>query len=227
MSTPRLIFELAWTTLLENRLRSSLTVLGMMFGNAAVIATLSSNEGAKQFVNEQLKQLGTRLMAVESNGQPFDLSAADFLMTYEPGLAAPSLDERLGSASIRYKESATESVLIVGYDGFISAHGLSIDSGRMFSESEKSSSDPVVIIGNSTSQNLFGKNVPFVGEWISIHTENQILTARIIGSFKEKGGSDGSSIDNAVILHQGMATQIRSNPSSQKILLQLKDPNRS
>lgn len=52
-----MILRLALVTLWENRLRSILTLVGMVFGNAAVIATLSSNEGAKVFIAKQLASL--------------------------------------------------------------------------------------------------------------------------------------------------------------------------
>ena len=45
MASLMMIFRLAMATLWENRLRSALTLIGMVFGNAAVIATLSSNDG--------------------------------------------------------------------------------------------------------------------------------------------------------------------------------------
>ena len=63
-----MILRLALVTLWENRLRSILTLVGMVFGNAAVIATLSSNEGAKVFIAKQLASLGNKLMTVELQG---------------------------------------------------------------------------------------------------------------------------------------------------------------
>ncbi|NBQ52921.1 MAG: ABC transporter permease [Proteobacteria bacterium] len=64
--------KLAAVNLWVNKVRSLLTISGMVFGTAAVIATLSSSEGAQRFVKKQLESLGANIITVYSEkGEPF------------------------------------------------------------------------------------------------------------------------------------------------------------
>ena len=62
------ILRLSLTNLYVNKLRSFLTVLGSIFGTAAVMATLTSNEGASQYIQTELRKLGTNVVTVQSRG---------------------------------------------------------------------------------------------------------------------------------------------------------------
>ena len=62
------IMRLSLTNLYVNKLRSFLTVLGIIFGTAAVMATLTSNEGASQYIQTELRKLGTNVVTVQSRG---------------------------------------------------------------------------------------------------------------------------------------------------------------
>ena len=62
------ILRLSLTNLYVNKLRSFLTVLGIIFGTAAVMATLTSNEGASQYIQTELRKLGTNVVTVQSRG---------------------------------------------------------------------------------------------------------------------------------------------------------------
>ncbi len=74
--------QIAFFNLRVNLLRSLLAVLGMVFGTAAVIATLSSNEGSKQFIQQELKKLGTNILSVDSKTLPLDAKDASVIAKY-------------------------------------------------------------------------------------------------------------------------------------------------
>ena len=81
MASLNVIFRLALATLWENKLRSILTLIGMVFGTAAVIATLSSNDGAQKYISRQMESLGNKLVTITSTGTMFskqDLEHQDY-----------------------------------------------------------------------------------------------------------------------------------------------------
>jgi putative ABC transport system permease protein len=227
MASIRVIFGLAIATLLENRLRSALTLLGMMFGSAAVIATLSSSEGAQQYVNQQLQQLGTRLMVVESSGLPIEDSDLLFLKKYLQDVDAIARDESIGPVQIRFESNTIDTEARAAHPDFLLANNLSISVGRSFSNDELEGFDAVAIIGHKLRETLFGINQPFVGSIITVKSENASLAINIIGALKEKGGNEGASLDQQIFINPNFARKISKSTSQNRIVMLLNDPDKS
>jgi putative ABC transport system permease protein len=227
MASIRVIFGLAVATLLENRLRSSLTLLGMMFGSAAVIATLSSSEGAQQYVNNQLQQLGTRLMVVESSGEPIDDAHLTVLRRYIDEVDAVARDESIGSVEARFESSLVQTEARAAHPDYLAANNLSISVGRGFTNSELSNYDAIALIGHKLREKLFGLEAAFVGSVIAIKNEIGVFPITVIGAIQEKGGNDGASLDQQIFINPKFARKISKPTIQKRIVMLLKDPEQS
>ncbi|MFM8313182.1 MAG: ABC transporter permease, partial [Deltaproteobacteria bacterium] len=104
MISPIAFFQLAIANLKTNKLRAVLTMLGMVFGTGAVIATMSSSEGAANHIKEEMKKLGTNVITVSNDGTGtfFSVKHAELLKKYSTTIKAVSILEWLDGIEVRY-----------------------------------------------------------------------------------------------------------------------------
>jgi putative ABC transport system permease protein len=171
------LFMLASTVLMafreirRNTLRSSLTTLGIVIGVASVIALVTLGEGASQKVTGEISGMGvnmlTMLPGADRRGRgPVSETAAPFRMDDARAIA------REVSAVLYVAPSAGRSMLAVYAnrnwnttvtgvtDAYFAVRNLRIERGRMFSELEQASAQPVCVIGNTVREKLFGFQDP-------------------------------------------------------------------
>ena len=199
----------ALSALTRNKLRSFLTVLGVVIGVAAVIAMVSIGEGAKARVAQSFENIGTNMLLVRSGSsksrgvrggagsQPTltwdDLSA---LRDQLPSVryAAPMLGTAAQVASSEQNWSTTISGTSTEY---FDIRNWRLTSGRRFSEAEIRSKAKVAVIGATIVKNLFGPGIEPVGSTIRV---NQI-PFEVIGVAEAKGSSfHGGDQDDAVLV---------------------------
>ncbi|MBN1264058.1 MAG: ABC transporter permease [Anaerolineales bacterium] len=192
----------ALESLISNKMRSSLTVLGIVIGVGAVIAMLGIGEGAQQAITGQIGGLGTNLIFVLRGGdenirnpQPLTITDADALM--DP-FNAPSI------TGVAPYVSGNVEVSYSGESSYISGNGVTADyddmrnitllEGEFISEAHILSRAAVVVLGPDTAENLFGHSDGVIGETIRI--EGQPF--RVVGVTEPKGGSGFSNEDDQV-----------------------------
>ncbi|MCD6161534.1 MAG: ABC transporter permease [candidate division Zixibacteria bacterium] len=192
-----LIISLA--SLQANKIRTFLTMLGIIIGVAAVITMISLGQGAKKAVADRMEAMGTNLIYIIS-GQPHmrgrvrsaagstqKLDAKDLkrLQTActTTDLIAPELR---GSKQIVYGNQNCNTTVIGTSPEYIELRDFRIDEGEMFSQRDVNSIKRVAVIGPVVAENLFGKSYP-IGKTIRIGR----LRFEVIGVTKTKGVSGG------------------------------------
>ncbi len=171
-------------TLLTHKLRSLLTMLGMIFGVGAVVSMMSIGAGAQQQVLAFIEQLGVRNLIVEAH-EASDFQAFQKVRRTSPGLTARDLriiranvsDIVASSARKRYvpqkliPKPQREAPQVFGvepsYQGIAS---LSIVSGRFFDDAEAASAAAVCVLGEGARTNLFGAR-PAIGEYVKVNEQ--------------------------------------------------------
>ncbi len=204
------LFKLAFANLRINKLRSSLTVLGMVFGTGAVIATLSSNEGAARFIQDELAKLGTNLVSIRSQdpNHPFTESDLALIRKYSQKMESVSLVQEVKNAEARFNANII-SVRLTGVSGsYFPALRLILHRGRLFTQSEETECAFVGLVGHTTKLKLFGNRNP-IGNFVHVYIGEASFVFQIIGEFKEKGGSS-STIDWALYIPTQTAIKIAS-----------------
>ena len=166
--------RLGFQNLLLHKLRSLLTMLGMIFGVAAVVSMMSIGAGARQQVMAFIEQLGVRNILIEAKESPSwdDLQKVRKL---SPGLTFQ--DYRVINANVNGIQEATprkrfvpskmipkpqrDMPTVYGVQpNYMRIAGLGIVSGRFFDQDETNRAAPVAVLGQAARQNLFGYEDP-------------------------------------------------------------------
>jgi len=194
----------ALQSLSANKLRSGLTILGIVIGVAAVIAMISIGRGAQDTITGSIQGIGTNLLFVFRGGsedvrnpQPVTLGDAEAMADK---FQAPSVEGVApilqGNAKVTFgKESHLTQVSGVTPD-YSSVRNIKVTEGEFITEDQILGQASVALIGPDTANKLFGRKEGVVGETIRI--EGQPF--RVTGVLESKGGSSFSNQDDRVLI---------------------------
>lgn len=196
------ILKIAYRSLGRNKLRSFLTMLGIIIGVAAVIAMLAIGQGASNAVKSQIASLGTNMLIVfpfASSQSGVRTQAATFTRLTEDDALAISKQ----CPAVEYVTPVVRSVQQViannqnwrtatwgGYPNYFEIRNWPLSSGSEFTQSDERGETKVCVIGQTIVTNLFGENANPVGAEIRIGN----LPFRVIGVLAAKG-QDASGND--------------------------------
>jgi putative ABC transport system permease protein len=197
--------RIAMRALLRNKLRSSLTMLGIIIGVAAVIAMLSIGNGAKLSMEDRISSMGTNSVHIFPGfrrGRARGAEGGGVKVTVADWKAVAALPEvanscPMGSTSAQMVVgSANWSTSVVGTTAsYLEVRNWSLESGRIFTESEVNSAANVIVLGAEVRRELFGAADP-LGETIRVNN----LPFRVIGLLVEKGSGGFGSQDNQTLV---------------------------
>ena len=200
-------FLMAWASLIANKMRSILTMLGIIIGVAAVIALVSIGNGVKQDIQNSISSLGSNLLMVmpgaprtpgvrPSAGSMKSLKVADYeAIAKLDGVKAASPMTNGAYVVIYQNKNWTTSVSGVNAN-YLDVNNWSMKSGRFLSEKNVQNRERVAVVGKTVVKNLFGDEDP-VGKEIRVKN----IPFRIIGVINSKGsGAMGNDQDDMVII---------------------------
>jgi putative ABC transport system permease protein len=186
----------AVTNILANKLRSLLTVLGIVIGVTAVIVLQSLGEGVLGIFTDSLAKQGSNIAAVLPTTQTvrgMDTGSVNQNLTYEDALALTNKNE-VPSAQAIEPEISTRTVVVYGNtnsvvatigtsDAFLEVRSAEVQDGVWFSTDDLLSNRTVAVVGPKLADTLFGPDVSPVGQQISINRNS----FTIIGVLVAKG----------------------------------------
>lgn len=200
-------FLMAWASLIANKLRSLLTMLGIIIGVAAVIALVSIGNGVKQDIEDSISSLGSNLLVVlpgaprtpgarSSQGSMKSLKISDYeAIAKLEGVKAASPMTNGSYVVIYQNKNWTTSVAGVN-SNFQDVNNWTMTSGRFFSDKNVQNRERVAVVGQTVVKNLFGDEDP-VGKEIRVKN----IPFRVIGVLKSKGnGTMGNDQDDTVLI---------------------------
>lgn len=198
---------LALREIRRNVLRSSLTILGIVIGVAAVITMVTIGQGATAQVQADISKLGTNLLQVfrgqgfgggggaRSSAPPFTVDDAVAIESELPGVVAVAPSANSFAQAI-YGNTNWSTTITGTTDKFLQVRDWTLASGRNFSESELRGGAAVCLLGNTVKQELFGAEDP-VGTSIRLGK----LACQVIGTLSAKGQSGfGQDQDDLVVV---------------------------
>jgi putative ABC transport system permease protein len=210
-------FRLAWNGLMTNKLRSALTMLGIIIGIFAVIVLISIGRGLEAIVNEQFNAIGSNLLFVFpvtpgtqiAGGRPSTrgsqgLSNRDVSAIQDPFRApdvaavAPVLGRQ---ALVRYgrEETATEVQGVT--PSYQQVRNAEIAEGSFITEEDMLSESRVAVLGQTVVEALFQDYENPIGATIRIED----TPFRVIGILREKGGGSFGDEDNVILIPLSLA----------------------
>ena len=200
-------FLMAWASLIANKLRSLLTMLGIIIGVAAVIALVSIGNGVKQDIEDSISSLGSNLLVVmpgaprtpgvrPSAGSIKTLKVSDYeAIAKLDGVKAASPMTNGSYVVIYQNKNWTTSVSGVNAN-FLDVNNWTMTSGRFFSDKNVQNRERVAVVGQTVVKNLFADEDP-VGKEIRVKN----IPFRVIGVLKSKGnGTMGNDQDDTVLI---------------------------
>jgi putative ABC transport system permease protein len=200
--------EIAWGALRANKLRSFLTMLGIIIGVASVIAMVAIGAGAETQIAEQIRSLGANVLMVEpgavrDGGLRKESGSAHTLTEGDAAAIGAEIPQvRAAAPSIRaafqvVHEAKNWNTIVNGTTGdYFAIRDWPLSSGRAFSGAEEERSGKIAVLGAVVARQLFGDQNP-VGGQIRIAS----VPFEVIGVLAEKGASGfGQNQDDVVFV---------------------------
>ena len=181
--------------LVSNRLRSALTMLGIIFGVGAVIAAVSMTQGAKAATLEEFERFGTNVLTVRAGqwrrgpvrggmGSVHTLTEADAQAIAEQCPAVVAIAPEISSrAQVEARNENTNTTVRGATEMFPQVQNLELAEGSFFTGHDVKNRRKVAVLGPTVVENLFGEGELVVGERIKISG----VTFDVIGQLVGKG----------------------------------------
>ncbi|MDC0676943.1 ABC transporter permease [Sorangium atrum] len=224
----------AWRSLASNRLRTLLTMLGMIIGTAAVVAVLGIGEGARSSVEGRIRSLGANLLMVRPGSASASGVRSGTVKTLTEGDAealkglagvAAVAPERSGSAQLRYMASNLNASVTGITPAYLEVRSLSVASGVSFSDLDEQQRARVVVLGANVARQLYAANVSAspLGTRLQINGN----AFRVVGVLTEKGSGMGSPDDGVFVPMSTHRSVLFGQDHLSTISLQLASEDRS
>jgi putative ABC transport system permease protein len=201
--------RIAWGGITTNKLRSSLTILGMTIGVASVIVLIAVGNGSSKAVQASINSLGTNVLVVLTGGfrggaranasSTISLTKADAealqSKSQAPDVKSASPVVNASSVKLVYGSSSYEPSSFVGTTpSYVVAHSYRVQEGASFTSKDVSRHQRVALIGQTVEQELFA-GASAVGQSIKVNGNN----FQVIGVLASKGSSGSTNEDDVVM----------------------------
>ncbi len=201
--------RVAWSGITANKLRSGLTILGMMIGVASVIVLIAVGNGSSKAVQSRIQALGTNVLLVQSGAgrggsavagaSTVSLTKQDAEAIQEPGKApdvkSASPVVNANGVKLVYGGTSYEPSSFVGTTpSYLTAHTYRVQEGASYTEAQVSRHERVAVIGQTVAQELFGGRSA-VGQTIKVNGSN----FEVVGVLASKGSNGAINQDDVVM----------------------------
>ena len=190
-------FRMAWFAMASHRMRTLLTMLGIIIGITAVVCVVALGQGAQQKIIDDINAMGTNVITIAPGKGwgdarsgaihtllPSDLEALkaqDYIDSVTPALNASKL--------LRYRNITASASIVGASEGYFRVRGLEIDQGSFFNADEVKQLAQVVVIDPNTAEKLFPDDEDPIGKVILLGG----LPCRVVGITKEKESPFGNN----------------------------------
>jgi putative ABC transport system permease protein len=200
------VIKIAWKSLATNKLRSILTMLGVIIGVAAVIMMIAISAGTEATIADRINGLGSNLLFINSaftrggpnqgpQNQKGGLVYSDVAAIRDqvPGVAGVSVEQQ-ASVTVKAGDTTLDSISAVGTTpDYLTVRDVKLASGRFVTEQDNTRVEKVVVLGSEIATELFG-TTDSVGQ--TLYANNTQLV--VIGVLAPKGLSGGTDFDSLI-----------------------------
>ncbi len=202
------LFKVSITAIASNKMRSFLSMLGIIIGVAAVIIMMSIGQGSKESIRKELSTMGTNLLTIRPGadmrgGVRQDPSAMQTLkmadyqrIMMEKKYVTNVSPEVTSAGQVIYGNNNTNSTIYGESPEYLDIKQWAIEQGDCFTEEDVKKAAKVAVVGKTIVTELFGEGADPIGKTIRFKS----IPMRIIGVLKAKGyNSWGMDQDNVII----------------------------
>ena len=214
------IFEETYSSLVTNKVRTALTMLGIVIGIGSVIAMIAIGQGSQSTIQLNIQSLGSNLILVmpgsqrgvgmqvsQGRGSASTLTKADAdAIKQEISLAKYVAPELSGRYQIKAKALNTNTSVMGTIAAYSAVRNVEISDGSFITDQHVSGLNKVAVLGPTVKDDLFGADADAIGQTIRIKN----IDFKIIGVTKAKGGSGFSNQDDMIFVPITTAQQFLS-----------------
>ena len=222
------LISIAWQGIMDNRMRSMLTVLGIIIGIAAVIVLLAIGEGAKLETQKQIQALGSNIIYV----RPGAVSTASVslgqgsaaTLTYNDALAIREICPAVADVAPVYNSAFqvqhagmnTSTSIVATEPCYCDVRNFHTVKGRFFTQADCDSYARVCVLGDTVVSNIFGEDEEPVGKSVLIRGE----LFHVVGVMEHKGMGQFNDNDDQIFvpLTTGYNTLFGANAATGRIV---------
>jgi putative ABC transport system permease protein len=189
-------------SLSANKLRTALTMLGIVIGVAAVISMLAVGQGASSSITSNIESMGTNLLYVMAdnsvtNPQPLTLADAEAIMASGGAPSVLAVSPTVSrSLDVTYAGTSTSTTILGVTPNYSTVRNQTVALGRFITQTDIDNHATVAVIGSDVVTELFKSSVGVLGQKIRIGSN----LYQIVGILASKGGTTFGSADNQVIV---------------------------
>lgn len=188
--------KMAISSILSNKMRSFLTMLGVIIGVTAVITLIALGQGSIQRVSSQIESLGTNLIVINiTGGRNRSITREDLERIKEISDVSEIAPVLSGGVTVKAGNMNANTSLEATTPGYQQVRNTYVQLGRFLLQNDLDMRFRVAVVGVDVADELFGRR-DVIGEEISING----VEFTIIGILEEKGSSVAGSDDNRVII---------------------------
>lgn len=206
----------------NNKLRSALTMLGLVIGIASVIILVGIGNGTSDQVTSQVQSLGTNVLTLNINSSDTSLeySQLDNLLKID-NIESVAPYKSVSSTVTRGDTTSQRASIIATTQEYMNTTNLTISKGRILSVIDLENNSKVCLLGNDIASTLFSLSNP-IGQTIKINGDNYT----VIGVITAVGNSMGSNIDDIIIIPFTTAKYLGSDTSINSLYIKVQDENK-
>jgi len=214
--------KIALESLWANKMRSVLSMLGIVIGVGAVIAIVSVGTGSTQSVTSSISDLGSNMISISassgrfrsgqartSSQDKFSLELADYMAEFCPSVKSVIPVKQVGGRLIVGDISVNSTMIGTNVD-YIEVNNYQIEQGRFISSQDEEKRSQVMVLGSDLSEDLFEEANP-IGQKVKVNYEGRIYMFEVIGLMQEKGNTIAGQLDDQAYIPLSLAMDKMTN----------------
>jgi len=214
--------KIALESLWANKMRSVLSMLGIVIGVGAVIAIVSVGTGSTQSVTDSITNLGSNMISIYASGgiwkagqasgssqDKFSLELAEYMDEFCPSVKLVLPIKQVGGRLIVGNISINAN--IVGTNGdYAEVNNYKIDQGRFISSQDEQKRSQVIVLGSDLAEDLFGEGNP-IGQKVKVNYDGSIYMFEVVGLMQVKGRTIAGQLDDQAYIPLSIAMDKMTN----------------
>ena len=221
-------FKMSVQAIMAHKMRSLLTMLGIIIGIASVVSVVALGNGSEKKILADISAMGTNTISIfpgrgfgdRRSGRIKTLTIDDAKVIAKQSYVASATPQTNSSGTLTYRNTDLSASLYGVGEQYFDVRGLKLESGRLFDENDVKEDAQVVVIDQNTKEKLFGANVNPLGKTVLFN--KRPLT--VIGVMKKEENSFGNS--DVLMLWSPYTTvmhQITGESHTNSITVKIKD----
>ena len=213
------ILKMSLRNIVNNKLRSALTMLGLVIGIASVIVLVGIGNGTSKSITNEVLSLGTNVLTLS-------ITSSDYYLDYEDlddlrnisNVESVSPYKNVSARVSRQTSSSSRANILAVTPEYMDVLSLTISEGRLLSDIDLENYSKVCLIGNDISEDLFTLTDP-VGQTLKINGEDYT----VVGVLTAVGSSFGTNIDDIIIIPFTTAKYLKSDTTINNLYLKVEN----